>query len=480
MGKSCTYFFSPSTHEAKWRPDVTLLGKRMRFGEGSREQCPKFLGIRLDRTLCFKEHVQEVCDKVIKRSRMLACLANKAWGWKKKGLKRIYVSMMRSILDNAAAAWQPFLSPTQFNKLEVVQNRCLRRITAQYANTSVEILRLEAGIPSYRTHSNQLIATAYEKGKRLPTGHPRREAVDGPEVPVVHKSKVRSSFRKRAEELVDPLSISGSPRDPILLYFAETWNEPEPERNWSIHTNEAIKHDIPAIGRLVDSLYADVNIYTDGSCKGGTSDGGAAAVITFGTFDEPECMEVVKAKGDVHTSSYNEEMRALNLGIDWLQEAPLVEHCAFLTDSLSLLQAIDNDHPDTATIRSRLQRACDRIDLLYVPGHKDIPGNEMADTHAKEAALLEGPPANEAVSFRTAKAIIRREITDPATTHRLARQFYAEVSQERDDKEVTCRKDAGLLATRVSATTSSMWARPSATSASGAIWAKATIHRTGC
>jgi len=156
--------------------------------------------------------------------------------------------MMRSIIDYAAAAWQPFLSPTQFNKLEVAQNRCLRLITAQYANTNVEILRLEADIPSYSTHSNQLIATTYEKGKRLPTGHPRREAVDGPEVPIVHKSKVRSSFRKRAEELVDPMSISGSPRDPILLSFPETWNEPEPERNWSIHTNEAIKHNIPVIG----------------------------------------------------------------------------------------------------------------------------------------------------------------------------------------------------------------------------------------
>ena len=116
-------------------------------------------------------------------------------------------------------------------------------------------------------------------------------------------------------------------------------------------------------------------------------------MITYGTFNDS--LEVIKAKGDVHTSSYNEETRALNLGIDWLQEAPLVEHCAFLTDSLSLLQAIDNNHPDTATIRSRLQGACDRIDLLYVPGHKDIPGNELADTHAKAAALLEGPPARD-------------------------------------------------------------------------------------
>jgi ribonuclease HI len=444
--KSCTYFFSTDTHEAKWRPSIELLGSQMSFGEGKKELCPKFLGIRLDRTLCFKDHVEEVCQRVIKRSRMLSCLASKSWGWKKKGLKRIYFSMIRSILDYAAAAWQPFLSPTQFEKLEVAQNRCLRLITAQYANTYVEILRLEAGIPSYRTHSDRLTAIAYEKGKRLPAEHPRRQAVDGPEEPVAHRSAVRSSFRKHAEELINPLSISGLPREPVMLPFPETWDEPEPERNWTIHTNETIKHDIPAIGRLVDSLLADVNIYTDGSCKDGTRDGGAAAVVTFGTFDDPQRLEVVKAKGDTHTSSYNEETRALNLGIDWLCDAPLVEHCAFLTDSLSLLQAIDNEHPETAVIRSRLQSACNRVDLLYVPGHKDIPGNEMADTFAKEAARDDGPPANQALSLRTAKAIIRREIVDPPTTHRLASQFYAEVSQERDHAELKSRKDAGLLA----------------------------------
>jgi ribonuclease HI len=354
--------------------------------------------------------------------------------------------MIRNILDYAAAAWQPFLSPTKFEKLEVVHNRCLRLITAQYANTYMEILRLEAGILSYRTYSDRLTAIAYEKGKRFPAGHPRRQAVDGQEEPVAHRSKVRSSFRKHAEELVSPLSLSGLPHKPVLLPFHETWDEPEPERNWTIHINETIKHDIPAIGRLVDSLLADVNIYTDDSCKDGTRDGGAAAVCTFGTFDDPQRLEVVKAKGDTHTLSYNEEMRPLNLGIDWLSNAPLVEHCTFLTDSLSLLQVFDNEDPKTAEIRSRLQPACNRVDLLYVPDHKDIPGNEMADMFAKEAARGDGPPRNKALSLRTAKVIIRREIADPPTIQRLASQFYAEVSQERDHAEIKSRKDADLLA----------------------------------
>ena len=53
--------------------------------------------------------------------------------------------------------------------------------------------------------------------------------------------------------------------------------------NWRIFTNESIKHNINAVKEAIDSLEADHVVYTDGSCSGGTSKGGAAAVVTSGT-----------------------------------------------------------------------------------------------------------------------------------------------------------------------------------------------------
>ena len=41
--KSCTFFFSTHTGEAKWRPNITLLGKRMPFGEGGEGEEPEVL-----------------------------------------------------------------------------------------------------------------------------------------------------------------------------------------------------------------------------------------------------------------------------------------------------------------------------------------------------------------------------------------------------------------------------------------------------
>ena len=210
--KSCTFFFSNDPHEAKWRPNIKLFDQQMKFGEGDNEKSPKFLGVTLDRTLCFQDHLKNVIDRVNDRRKLLLCLASRSWGWRKTSLKKVYITMHRSILDYAAAAWQPWLAESKLIDLEVAQNNCLRAITGQYAKSDLECLRLNADIPSYQTHSKQLIAMAYEKGLRLPPGHPRRDAIDNSDVK--HRIKKRSSFRVQAEDLIKPLSIYNAPRRP--------------------------------------------------------------------------------------------------------------------------------------------------------------------------------------------------------------------------------------------------------------------------
>ena len=65
-------------------------------------------------------------------------------------------------MDFAATAL-PWLSDTQSNKLEVVQNRALRLITGQTKSTRVAALRLETNTESYKTLSERNILTSYKK-----------------------------------------------------------------------------------------------------------------------------------------------------------------------------------------------------------------------------------------------------------------------------------------------------------------------------
>lgn len=150
------------------------------------------------------------------------------------------------------------------------------------------------------------------------------------------------------------------------------------------------------------------------------------------------------SEGNAHTSSYGEEERALDLGISWLQ-ASNYSKCAFCTDSLSLLKAMDSLNPETHAIRRRLEETGADIDLMYVPGHKDIPGNEIADKYAKEAANFAGPYAESDVSLKAARSAIHREIVDPPSNHHLISRSYAEYKEEIDKEKIKCRKDGSLI-----------------------------------
>ena len=80
-----------------------------------------------------------------------------------------------------------------------------------------------------------------------------------------------------------------------------------------------------------------------------------------------------------------------------------------------------------------------------MPGHKDVPGNELADQHAKAAARLTGE-ADQSVPFRAVKTTIRREIKDPPPDHHLTKKFYSDVSMKRDLEQIKTRRDGTTLA----------------------------------
>ena len=86
--------------------------------------------------------------------------------------------MVRSKLDYAAPAWQPWLSNTNLSCLDCLQNRSLQLITGQLVSSPLEALQLEADVQSYPTCSNHLILKAKEKALHSTDDHPKRVAAD--------------------------------------------------------------------------------------------------------------------------------------------------------------------------------------------------------------------------------------------------------------------------------------------------------------
>ena len=119
-----------------------------------------------------------------------------------------------------------------------------------------------------------------------------------------------------------------------------------------------------------------------------------------------------------------------------VDKANKVNRTAICTDSLSLLLALEHNNPEISNLRSKLEDLSCTVDLLYVPGHKDIAGNELADKYAKEAAGSEGDYAENSIPFKTAKSIIKQEVKDGPILHPRTAACYTHVSHKKDRQAV--------------------------------------------
>ena len=350
--KCVTCFFSTDSKEANWAPTISIGGQTLEHDPN-----PILLGVTLDRTLCFSKHVEETTRTASKKLKVLSKISYSDWGADKFQLLRVYQGIVRSRMDYSASAWQPWLSATQMSKLDTVQNRCLRIITGQTRSTPTDALRLEAGTPSYQTISKRLTLISYEKARRLPRGHPRRELLENS----VPKRNLRNSWRSTGQDLANQLPSTAHNRAQITLPPRQPWS---PKGLYSVHPK------IPGLSRkedltpdqlrllaikCIDSYKPTKVIYTDGSADAGTKEGGSAAIVTSGNADLPVQMDKILLRGAAYTSSFEEELWAAISAVEWCQEyqAPS-DHIVVATDSqsLCLLSSISNSSWTFARARS--------------------------------------------------------------------------------------------------------------------------------
>ena len=109
---------------------------------------PGLLGVILNRSLTFNAHLKKLTTSLASSICIIRATAHTSWGLCRSTLNMAFHALVRSKLDYAAPAWQPWLSDTTLPSLDCLQNHSLRLITGQLVSTPLEDLRLEANVQS--------------------------------------------------------------------------------------------------------------------------------------------------------------------------------------------------------------------------------------------------------------------------------------------------------------------------------------------
>ena len=175
---------------------------------------------------------------------------------------------------------------------------------------------------------------------------------------------------------------------------------------------------------------------------GGWFDGGAGAVVKTGKAEDPQVIARLVKRG-YFTCSYDEEANGLDMTLDLLEQngrGPV----SIVTDSQSLCMALMGVGFELDEMRYRLRNYPFKLYLQWIPGHKNIPGNDMADEVAKEATEIRDAP-HTSTWFHSTRARLRSLWKDMPSSHERTRKVYSAYSKSKEE-EVLSRSDQTLLA----------------------------------
>ncbi|KAK7101835.1 hypothetical protein V1264_020159 [Littorina saxatilis] len=385
-----------------------------------------YLGVTFDRRQTWKPHIAQAETKARRKLAILRKLAGTTWGANEKILKTVYQGTIRPHLEYGSTAWSTS-AKTNLQTLDRVQNQALRLITGAMKSTPIkEMEKLTTIQPLCQRREAKTMVQA-EKLKCLPD-HPMKHRL----------SNLTKNRLKRSSFVHESKRLSRQYREVLpqntLPLTQEEEETPKATEKPGIQICTSVPHvtsgeDQNDTARqaltlaLIDEQYpkeAWIHVYTDGSATNAVLNGGAGILIQF-PGGHTATSSVATGK---HCTNYKAEAEAL------MQAASLVQDSAdpcyqvvFLSDALSVLQALENDKLPQLAKALQMVRQTRRVVLQWIPAHCGIPGNERADELAKEGAVEDQP--ENSVSFSEQKTIIKalmRPRTNRDDYHTMSRE----------------------------------------------------------
>ena len=194
--KTVTTAFHLNNREAKRELNVYSNGKRLPFCP-----VPTYLGVKLDRSLTFRHHLEALRKKLTTRVALMRRLAGSGWGAGAKTLRTAAISPVYSTAEYCVPVW---CRSAHTRLIDSVLNDALRIVTGCLRPTPTDYLPVLAGIqPAELRRFGATLSLAYRGS--LDPGHILYELLAGSTHGYRERLKCRRPFVPAARKLLqDP------------------------------------------------------------------------------------------------------------------------------------------------------------------------------------------------------------------------------------------------------------------------------------
>ena len=209
--KTTTTAFDLNNTEANRPLKIFVRGTLMPY-----RSHPTYLGVKLDRQLTYRQHLEGIRSKVSARNSLIRCLAGTSWGAKTSTLRISVLAVSYSAAEYAAPAW---CRSKHTRKLDVALSHTTRIITGCLQPTPTKCLPVLAGIlpPSLRREEltskfvDKVVASEY-----YPL-HSRISSTPGSFLP-------RQRFLSRRPFTRHAVLLHGTPQFNIMESWMNNWS----------------------------------------------------------------------------------------------------------------------------------------------------------------------------------------------------------------------------------------------------------------